>query len=386
MISITNRIASDRNISVWVVPETVPGQIAYPGSAHLIGAFDIKYPTQNPEYTNSNERAQTRDVLNRCQGAMPAGEWGFSTYCRPKGVATVPEEGDLLEGLTGVETVGGSDVVYSLALQKTSYSIWFLVDHSLLFAVGATIGEVEFNLEDCSLTYQWSGGFMRMGTIGTEVLSGDATAAGTTIPVVNTDKFTTEGRVILTDATGTITDDNGGAGYTIDSISDGVSLTTTETIATGQASGGFVAPFDPGGSLGGNPLETRTAVVEIGGVSKPIIDFSFNVVDTPEYLTREKTPSGYPVAYAETQREISGEISLAFRRDDADEFKKAIRGDEQSIKITVGDLTGYTVVVNMPRCKTEIPTPEEEEPIVQLVIPYTALATTGEDSFTIQYK
>lgn len=387
MISITNRIASDRSITVWVVKEDVIGELAYPEDTDIVGAFDITYLTQVPEYENSMEKAQTRDTLNRCQGAMPAGEWGFSTYCRPKGPGLLPQENLLWYGLMGqgIETPA-DNVTYSLTQQKPSFSIWILVDHTMTYCKGATVGNCELSLEDCSLTFEWSGGFMAMGITGTEVLSADAVAATQILPVANTDKYSLGGLVFLADATGSIVDTNNGAGYIIESIVDNTSLTVSTAIVNGQVAGGFVVPANPGGTLEGSPLETRTAIVTIGTTEKPVVEFTFSAVDEPEYLDREKTPVGHPISYAETQRETTGEVTLAFRRDDADEIKKAYEGVEQPIKLTVGDQAGFIFELDMPRTKSDVPTPDEAEPIVELNIPYTCLGINGEDSYTVIYK
>lgn len=387
MISITDRIASDRAVSVWVIPESSPGVLEYPEAEFLIGAFDITYPTQVPEYTNSKEKAQTRDIINRCQGQLPAGEWAFSTYARPAGAGVTPPEKNLLLALAGQAVVdAGVSVTYSLLTQKPSVSIWFLIDHTMMFCKGATVGDMELNLEDCSLTYQWSGGFMAMGVVGTEILSAEATVAAKIIPIVATDKYSIGGQVVLASAAGAVTDDNGGDGYIIDTIQDGVSLTVLTNLLVGQAAAGFVAPFNPGGSLDGSVLETRHSIVKIATVEKPIVEFTFSVADSPEYLDREKTPVGYPISYAEVQREVTGNVNLAFRRDDADEIKKAYEGVEQAIVLTVGNLAGYIVEIAMPRTKSDVPIPTEAEPIVELDIPYTALGISGEDSYSIVYK
>lgn len=387
MISTLNRIASDSAVGVWVVPETVPGQLAYPAAEHKIAAFDVSYPAQVPEYTNSKEKAATRDVLDRCQGALPAGEWGFSTYCRPKGVATPPQESNLVTGLAGVETVGGANVTYSLALQKPSYSLWFLVDHTMIFCAGATVGTCELSLADCSLVYKWGGGFMIMGSTGTDPLDAAVASGVTVLPVTDSLKYSTGGVVLLADADGNIVDDNSGSGYTITDVDDTTyALTVTPAIVTGAAATGFVAPLDPGGSVGGNPLETRTAVVTLGGVDKSIVEFTWTVKDEPEYLEREKTPQGHPISYAETQREVGGDLRLVFRRDDAGAFRLANEGTEQPMVLTVGDLAGYTLVINMGRVKLDMPAIEEAEPIVETTTSFTALATTGEDSYTMVYQ
>ncbi len=388
MTAITNAIASDSNITVWVVPEATPGVLVQPEAENIIAAFDITYPTQVPEYTNSKEKANTRDVLNRCQGQMPAGEWAFSTYCRPDGAGVVPQERNLVYGLAGNETINAAvDVEYAPALDKPSFSIWFLVDHTMLYCKGATIGGATLNLEECSLTWQWSGGFMAMGVTGTDPLVALVAPAATVIEVTDAEKFSIGGAIALTDATGAVVDDNAGFGYVItvvDSINDSIEVGTAAAI--GAPVDGFVAPFNPGGTISGNPLPTKKSTVSMNGVDKPVVGFTWVVTDEPEYLDREKTPSGYPESYAETQREVGGEIGILFRRDDADEFKKAIEGTQQPIILTVGDLTGYTVEISMPRCSIDVPTIEEAPPVVELKIPYTALATDGEDSYIVVYK
>jgi hypothetical protein len=387
MTAILNDIANDRNITVWCVAETTPGILAYPAAADVVAAFDISYPNQVPEYSNSKERAQTRDVLNRCQGQWPAGDWGFSTYCRPAGAGVAPAEAMLLKSLAGTETVTAStSVAYDPALKKPSFSLWFLVDHTMMFCAGATVGTCDLSLAECSLTWTWGGGFMHMGIVGTDELTADAAAAATTLTVTTAEKFNVGGLVSLTDASGAVVDDNAGAGYTISGVDySAETLTISTGLVNGASAGGFVCPFNPGTVLAGLPLETRTAVVRVGTTDKAITDFTWSVKDEPEYLTRERTPSGYPVAYAETQREVSGELKIVFRRDDAPLFQGGISGEPVPLRLTCGETAGYILTIDMGRCEIEIPTPEEAEPLVELTMPYTALATNGEDSYQVTY-
>jgi len=388
MTAITNSIASDRKITVWVVPETVQGVLAYPLPKHIVAPFDISYPVQVPDYENSKERANSRDVLDRCQGSMPAGEWGFSTYCRPNEAGVVPAEAELLKSLLGKETiVASTSVDYEPAIDKPSVSIWFMVDHTMLFISGATVGKGECAVDDdCQLIWKWSGGFMRMGVTGTQELEHELLAAEDIILTTNTNRYTVGGVICLTDAAGAVVDDNSGAGYEIISIVDGVSITVDQQFFVGAAAGGFIAPLNVGGAVQGLALEQRTATVTIGGVVKKIVGFTFVVTDEPEYLSREKTPSGYPENYAETQREVSGEVGFVFRRDDSEQFKLGIVGADQAIILNVGSTAGYLLEIEMPRCQIEVPSTEDVEPLVEIKRNYTALATVGEDSVKVTYK
>lgn len=387
MISTTNRVASDRNVSVYVVPEVEPGVLAYPDSSHFIGQFDDTYPVQTPEFENSKVKAPTRDVINRCQGKTPAGEWGFSTECYPQGLGVPPDEKDLLLSLTGLETINvGVDVEYTPAIQKKSVSIWFLIDHTMIFCSGATVGTGALKLDDCPVIWEWGGGFMKMGQTGTDPLTAPVSPADQVIQVTDSNKFAVGGLIVFADDTGVIVDDNAGAGYLIDSVPDFVSIHISTPALIGVAAGGIAAPFNPGGTLNLNALGSRSAIAEIAGVQKAIIDFTFEIKDEPEYLDREKTPSGYPENYAETQREVTGEINLSFKRDESGQFKKSLIGDQSPIKLTIGQEPGYILVIDMPRCLIETPTIEDDEPIVKMMLKYTALATAGEDSYRIIYK
>ncbi len=385
-VAITNKVASDRAISIWVVPEDVKGVLKEPTAEHRVEGYDVTYPKQIPEYENSKERAQTRDVLDRCQGQMPAGDWEFTTSCRPDGLGVAPAERDLMTALVGTETINsGVDVLYTLALEKTSVSIWFLIDHTMVFCSGATVGGLTVSMEDCPIELKWKGQFMAMGVTGTDEIATTVDPAAVEVYVSNADKYTIGGFIVLADATGAIVDDNAGAGYEVLAVDYDLDKLTTPAITTGVASGGFAAPLDVGGTVLGNKLDSRTATVEIDTIAKSVIDFNIEVADQPEYLDRERTPSGYPEDYSEVQREVTGTLTLSFRRDDAEYIKDAISGDEKTITFKVGELEGYQLEIPMPRCVLEVPEIEEDTPIVHLNINYQALAVTGEDSYSVKY-
>ncbi len=388
MISTTNRIASDSNVTVWIKEEVTPGSGVIPEAVDIVSAFDITYPFQVPEYTNSKEKAQTRDVLDRCQGKWPAGEWGFSTNVRPNGPGIVPAEDKLVYGATCKRTIDpGVDVAYDPDLIKPSFTIWFLIDHTMVFCHGATVGGAELSLAECALEWAWNGKFMRMGHVGTTDLTFAVAPAQDEAAVVDARQYSVGGFIVLADQTGAIVDDNGGAGYQITAVDVDVNtITVTPVFVVGAASTGIVAPLDPGGSVVGERLQSKSAVVSFDGTDKAILDFTWKLTDEADYLEKERTPSGFPESYAETQREVAGEIELSFRRDDASTFYGTMQGVYTPIALTVGETDGYKLILTMPKCTVDVPKPEEETPIVKLVTAFTALATTGEDSFKVEYK
>lgn len=382
-----NAIANLNEVQIWVVRETTPGELVYPTADDALLAYDITYPTQSPEFENSQERAKTRDVIDRCQNQMPPGEYSFTVTSRPNGPGNPPAEHVLLESMAGLVTeTPGTNVLYEPALKKPAFSLWVLASHTMFFCSGATVGTATLSIENCPLEWEFGGMFMVMGVTGTESLNGVVGAGVQDIPVLNTDKFSVGGKIALQDATGLVVDDNGGAGYTVDSLVEDTSLHITDVTLVGAAADGWVVPFNPGHTTPGTRLESRTAVVSLNGVEKSVAGFTWTTTDEPEYLDRERTPSGYPESYAETRREVSGELQLIFREDDAEFFKQALESKRQPLSITVGEQAGFQFTLAMPSVQMDMPVLSEVDPLLEQAAPYTALAVTGEDSYSVDYK
>jgi len=388
MISTTNRIASDNNISVWVVPEVSPGVLVPPDPDHKVAAFEISYPDQQPEYTNSKEKNGSRDVLDRCQGSWPAGSFGFKTNVRPDGLGVIPAEDQLIFGATCKRTINaGVSVEYDPDLIKPSFSVWMLVDHTMIGMSGATIGKAELSIAECALEWTFEGKFMRMFIAGTDEITQDVASGQNIVFATDVDKYTSGSYIVLADSSGSVVDDNGGAGYEVDVVDPATeSFNVFPDFTIGTAAGGFVAPLDVGGTIKGNRLESRTAVMSFDGEDTPVIDFTWTLTDEADYLEKEKTPTGFPISYSEAQRLVEVAFTLAFRRDDASMFVAAVTSGDVPVLLSVGDTDGYKFELSMPRCMVDVPKPEEDAPRVNLTGKITALATNGEDSFKVTYK
>jgi len=162
--------------------ETTKGTAVYPTAAAelVIGAGSVDI-NQQPGYSNSEEVANSLDVLDRFQDQVGAGTFKIPTYVRPSGTAgTAPMADVLYESLMGVGTnVVGTSEAYSQATTKPSFTLWVKKGHTVFFGTGACVDSGAFNFTNkgaCKIDF--SGGFMQMGWAGT-CSAASATANGT---------------------------------------------------------------------------------------------------------------------------------------------------------------------------------------------------------------
>jgi len=162
--------------------ETTKGTAVYPTAAAelVIGAGSVDI-NQQPGYSNSEEVANSLDVLDRFQDQVGAGTFKIPTYVRPSGAAgTAPMADVLYESLMGVGTnVVGTSEAYSQATTKPSFTLWVKKGHTVFFGTGACVDSGAFNFTNkgaCKIDF--SGGFMQMGWAGT-CSAASATANGT---------------------------------------------------------------------------------------------------------------------------------------------------------------------------------------------------------------
>jgi len=184
--------------------ETTKGTAVYPtAAAELVigaGVIDIN---QQPTYTNSEEIANSLDILDRFQDQVGAGTFSIPTYIRPSGIAgTAPMADVLYESLMGIGTnTGGTSEAYSQATTKPSFTLWLLKGHTLFFGTGACVDTGAFSFTNkgaCMATF--SGGFMQMGWAGTcSAASATANGTGTGYTVDDAENYATGDTTIHVD-------------------------------------------------------------------------------------------------------------------------------------------------------------------------------------------
>jgi len=386
----SNKVAVRRDHEVFVVPETTKGTLVAPAAGNYIIPVGLAAMNQSPSFTDSEEIQNTRDIMDRFQDRMPAGEWSFPIYCRPSGAAgTAPMEKELLEALFGTETiVGATSVTYTQAIEKPSVSIWVKNDHTVFFASGATVSSARFSVATKgALKIDLSGKFMQMGIVGTQDLAAAAIATATTGTVDDASCYSVGGKIEFYDVSAGTVDDNSGAGYTISGVNTTTNvLTFTPGLADGFDIDDTVRPWLPTGTVVGSPVENRKTTASINSVSTNVKKFDISVEDPAAYLEDEITTSDYVEDYVEDTRKISGSIGLVFRANDAKYFIDNVAGANIPLSLVVGTTAGSIVTISMPNCSLDVPKTQDSSPTVALDIPFVALGnTTGEDSMSIAF-
>ena len=99
-----NNIGVSRRQTVFVVKEDVKGTLKFPSATDLVLAAGDATINQTPDFTDSEEKRDTLDVLDQFQNTRPAGEWSFPMYLRPSGtLGSVPQGDALFEALQGLK-------------------------------------------------------------------------------------------------------------------------------------------------------------------------------------------------------------------------------------------------------------------------------------------
>jgi len=387
----TTTIAIARKQTILLVKETTRGTLAFPatdGSAVVTIAAGAGSMNQNPNFTNSQEIRNSRDVLDRFLDARPAGQWSFPTYMRPSGAAgDEPQDDVLYECLFGTKTVNaGTSVVYSQALTKDSFSMWMKKDHTVFFAKGCVASQLGLNItNEGGVMQNWQGGLMWMGWCGTDAMASAASQTDTEITVDDAKKFSVGGRIYNS----TTDDDNSSAGYEITVVN--VS-TNTLTIGTGIAdSGGWseddvIAPFLPSTTEVGEALANRLTTVDFGSdTSKKVQSMDLTLGDPVQYIEDEISTDGYPTDYLEQERNYAGTVNLYYRQADAKYFYDGFDDTEIDVSVNFGSTAGSQAELNMPQTSIEVPEVSTNAPAVNMAIGLMALGSSGEDSATLTF-
>jgi len=99
-----NSIGVSRRQTVFVVREDAKGVLKFPAAADLVLAAGDAVMNQTPQFTDSEEKRDTLDVLDQFQNSRPPGDWSIPTYLRPSGARGLAPQGEaLFETLQGLK-------------------------------------------------------------------------------------------------------------------------------------------------------------------------------------------------------------------------------------------------------------------------------------------
>jgi len=93
--------ALSRKQRVFACIEGQHGQLRFPIPEDAIRPAGDATMTQAPSYTDSSEKFDTLDLLDKFPNSMPPGEWLIPMYVRMSGFGSAPQGLDLFEGALG---------------------------------------------------------------------------------------------------------------------------------------------------------------------------------------------------------------------------------------------------------------------------------------------
>jgi hypothetical protein len=131
-----------RRQRVYARIEPQPGMLVFPLPSNAIRPAGDATMNQVPTYTDSSEKFDTLDLLDKFPNAMPPGDWSIPLYVRSSGFNRLPQGADLIQAAIGRV---GTSVAAELADDATA------ADTSLLITVAsgdvAQVGVVQIGTE-----------------------------------------------------------------------------------------------------------------------------------------------------------------------------------------------------------------------------------------------
>jgi hypothetical protein len=381
----------------YLVPETVAGQTAFPAAQYALLIAGTPMATQTPNSMESPEIFNSLSVIKRCKTQNPAGEWSLPVVLHQSGVAgTVPNEGNLLKGLLGKETVtSGTSVTYEPKIGKGSYTLWYKIGHSVFFCTGLTVEKGDFKISsatDCYARLDLSGKFMRRRWVGSAELTA-ALPTGTTVTVGVTaiKRFCVDGYVSFEKPDGTGVSDNAGAGYKITAVNYSAGTFTVASAPGAFAVGDHVKAFLLHTALPvGADIEGKYIGLYLGGVQTANVSVSISFTAAQFYPEDESTASQYPERYTDGDtRAVTASISAYF----LPKYVEMIRSIEENETVTLSiksDIAkvaaGQRLEIYGARFRPNKFDIQEAAPVYKVSIEGTLDGTSGEDEIEVIYS
>jgi len=377
----TNSVARAIQQDCFAVLEVTKGTAVFPTTAAqriiTAGTADIN---QQASFSDSEEIANSLDILERFQDQMGAGTWSVPMYLRPSGTAgTAPMGKVLIQSLMGLETiVGSTSVTYAQALIKPSFTLWIRRSHTVFFASGACAeaGKLNFTNKGGS-RFDLSGGFMEMGWAGTGTVTTAVSAAKAVI--VDNAKLFTPGAYVQFG-----TDTNTNAGYKIASINyttNTLTMIDNVTCLINTVIKGFLPTFTAVGAV----LENKNLAISFDGVAKNLKSLTVDINSPVAWQTDEITTSGFVAEYVEDRRTVKLSLDVLFREQDLSYFYDATKNVKVNVIAVNSGGAGNICTINLPFSELEVPSITTSMPTVSLSIAGTALGSVGEDSCNIKF-
>lgn len=305
-------------------------------------------------------------------------------------------------GTTAISHDGSSSAISGCSLlspwfrQKVggdTFSLWVMTDHFTQAMSGCTVnsGVLGLNNEGAA-TWKMSGQGMATYWAGTDDVATSSASGQKNIVVTDANKFSVGAYIQVTHASGT-TDTNSGSGYQIESITTATNTLTVDTnLADTWAVGDEVSGYLPTGTTVANALESRYTYIWIDDTQGKFqsSDLTFNV---PKNYIIDEIGTAHPEGFVEDVRNITSNMNVYFRKDDAKYFELGSLGNTFKLHALIGNMganvdginhdTERKMGLSFPKVRSDSPTISISGATVSLNMPTTCLGVSGEDSADI---
>lgn len=348
----------------------------------LKAAIDLSIDRK--DRTDSRQHA---DRVERIQGLRKV-TWSANGYFMSGAAAgTAPDQGELLRGGFGTETVNAStSVVYTLSSDRAIPT--FTLHHEsgdasgMSACVGAVVNQMKFSLKGGeAATVDYSGmAFDYIPTGASTLNDASANNGDTTVTIATADiaNFATHSYIQI--GTSTAHEVTAGAGTATLTISPGLS--------GGQSNGATVTPYVPTETTVGTPIPGILASLTLGSVTMPITEVEIEI-DNGIKDNSGQAGITYVTDFYRGYRTVKGSLTVRALRSQFQWLTKynSDASTRYALSFVAGTTAGYIATFSLPYCELSIPkidVPEEAESTIK--IPFDAFASSsGNDAITLTF-
>jgi len=362
--------------------ETTFGTLVKATSAGAIKTLGTSMDYQQARIDRMDRR-QTRSLLERITAKREV-SWNANGYLIPSGTNTTPPDiGPLLVAAFGTETVGGSDVQYSLASgQDALGSLSLTREVSGVVAeacVGAWVDKFTINVSGGDPpTWNAEGGAANHIGTGTSTLLNGLSGGETDVDVQAADVENFENGSVISVGSSDNHEVTAGGGTG--------TLTVTPAIVGAQLAGVEIKPYVPTETTAGSPISGVLGSIDLDGASLPFTSFEFSLTNNVKPIGDEAFQVGV-TDYVLLGREVTGSIGVRARKDQIIHLGKRKTFTVRDLQVVMGTVAGKMFTVDLDTIEIEfnaLDVPQVEEALITL--PYRALGASGEDECLLTHS
>jgi hypothetical protein len=306
------------------------------------------------EYHEIESHVGTLSLQGEIEGKR-GGKWSVDSYLRPTTAGTAPDLGFMFTHALGTETVGGSDVTYTLNDDAPSgLEIYRSASTDFMECIGgAWIEELELAIEGGSPpTMKAGGGFASRGFVMQGATIGASEATGQTILTVTSGhaRYFQPGVFVTFPS-----DTNGGAGYRVTSVDvAGNTITVTPAIAgAGLSNLDAITPLILTQTLVGTPIPGIACGLSLGGTAIGLKKATIKYATGTKGIEGEAS-SNRPSRLHRGKRLITGELEVFYLAESAPFMERAYDPDTGYLAAIIragADTASKRVLFNLPRIR-----------------------------------